>query len=933
MVCTMSTQATAPPRRFENRLAHYATWLILFCGILLSLFAYRLAQQQEEERLRAAFVLTSERLASGLESRMKAHAYLLHGVAGLFGASDRIERHEFQAYVAALRIHSGYPGTQGLGYAPLIDPQQLAGHIKSVRQSGFPDYSVQPSGTRERYSAVLYLEPMDWRNRRGLGYDMYADPVRREAMDRAWQQGEAALSGKVTLMQETDEDEQPGTLLYVPVFRAEQHEIPGQPPQLLGWAFSPLRMRDLINGLLDSEFPELKTQLGLLIHDGSGSSRDSELYHSAQSPSVSLPYIHRQQITVAGRPWQLETYALPGFIDGHDGGRAELLLAAGLGITLLLTIGSGQLARHQRRLAFALDHLSATHEALKQSREELQTIYDASGAGMFMIDEEGIVVHANQRMAEMFRCPPERLLGSPYLVYVHTDEQEVARLNIAGLFEGRIHAVAQERRFLRADGHPFWGYLSSRPMPDRYGRIHRVVGVIVDTTDRHEAEAQLRQSEKRYRTLTETMLDVAWTADVETLRFTYCSPAVRHLRGYAPEEIVGQPLTLDMSPEVGESAVRLIRQRADTYRRGEIDSEHYFVDDVEQLRKDGSKVWTEVITNYYLDEAGHLTLRGVTRNIDERKRADDERRIAAVAFESHESMVVTDQRGCIIRVNHAFEQLNGFPASEAVGRTMRIVQSGRHDREFYRLMWEAIMSKGFWQGEIWNRRRDGELSPQWLTITAVLDARGQPTHYVGTAFDISQRLAEENEIRNLAFYDPLTGLANRRLLLDRLSHAFAKSSRSGKLGALIYIDLDRFKELNDRLGHAEGDRLLTFVADRLNTNVREGDTVARLGGDEFVILVEDLDGSAEDATQQATAVAEKLHAALNMPYPIQGIMPEDWRCTPSLGVALFADHRESSEALLQRADRALYAAKHAGRNTIRLAESYQVLEAARQQVE
>ena len=173
----------------------------------------------------------------------------------------------------------------------------------------------------------------------------------------------------------------------------------------------------------------------------------------------------------------------------------------------------------------------------------------------------------------------------------------------------------------------------------------------------------------------------------------------------------------------------------------------------------------------------------------------------------------------------------------------------------------------------------------------------------------------------MAFYDALTGLANRRLLTDRLGQAFAKSSRKDNLGAVIYIDLDHFKILNDTLGHAEGDRLLTFVADRLSTNVREGDTVARLGGDEFVILLEDLSSDAQEAGQQALLIAEKLRHALNQPYNLQGSMPDDWHCTPSIGIALFSDHRESMEALLKRADRALYAAKHAGRNTIRLDES------------
>lgn len=333
-------------------------------------------------------------------------------------------------------------------------------------------------------------------------------------------------------------------------------------------------------------------------------------------------------------------------------------------------------------------------------------------------------------------------------------------------------------------------------------------------------------------------------------------------------------------------------------------------------RKDGSTFDVEIAT-YPVDLDGQTVLYASARDITERKRTDEERRIAAVAFESRQGMVVTDASSTIIRVNRTFTELTGYEAAEAVGGKPSLLKSGRHDAAFYGEMWRAIRHEGFWQGEIWNRRKNGEIYPEWLTITAVRDPHGAITHYVASFWDITQRIEDETEIRNLAFFDPLTGLANRRLLTDRLRHAFAKGSRSGQYGALLYIDLDRFKELNDTLGHARGDRLLELVADRLTVNVREGDTVARFGGDEFVVLLEDLDATRERAAEAAVAIAEKLRSALALPYRLQGTA-EDWRCTSSIGAALFRGHDDDLATVLARADAALYAAKGAGRDMVRV---------------
>jgi diguanylate cyclase (GGDEF)-like protein/PAS domain S-box-containing protein len=301
-------------------------------------------------------------------------------------------------------------------------------------------------------------------------------------------------------------------------------------------------------------------------------------------------------------------------------------------------------------------------------------------------------------------------------------------------------------------------------------------------------------------------------------------------------------------------------------------------------------------------------------DISARKEEETELRIAAAAFESLEGMLVTDARGVILRVNKAFTDSTGYTAEEAIGRTPRMLKSNRHDAAFYREMWQTLLATGSWEGEIWDRRKSGEVFPKWLSISAVKDANGLVTHYVGTHQDITERKLSEQRIAELAYYDQLTGLPNRTLLLDRLKQAITASARSDSHGALLFIDLDNFKTLNDTLGHDQGDLLLKLVAQRLTHCVRAGDTVARLGGDEFVAVLADMAAGGQEAATRAEFVGEKILDALNRSYPLDAVA---YHCTPSIGVTLFKGSRTSLDDLLKQADLAMYKAKDAGRNALR----------------
>ena len=303
-------------------------------------------------------------------------------------------------------------------------------------------------------------------------------------------------------------------------------------------------------------------------------------------------------------------------------------------------------------------------------------------------------------------------------------------------------------------------------------------------------------------------------------------------------------------------------------------------------------------------------------DITERKQAEEKLRLAARVFsDAHEGITITNPQGVILDVNAAFTRITGYSREEVVGQNPRILNSGRQDMAFYAAMWRSLTETGHWSGELWNRRKDGVVIAELLKISAMRNADGSTLQYVAHFTDISERVTAQARIDTLAFYDPLTNLPNRRLLLDRLDQALHASVRHKRKNALLFVDLDNFKTLNDSLGHHQGDLLLVQVAQRLKTCVRDGDTVSHLGSDEFVLMLEDLSVDAMVAANRAEAVAEKILSAFILVFALdQG----GHHATPSIGITLFgALALEVNEDPLRRAELAMFQAKAAGRNTLR----------------
>ncbi|NVJ93511.1 MAG: EAL domain-containing protein [Methylocystaceae bacterium] len=277
---------------------------------------------------------------------------------------------------------------------------------------------------------------------------------------------------------------------------------------------------------------------------------------------------------------------------------------------------------------------------------------------------------------------------------------------------------------------------------------------------------------------------------------------------------------------------------------------------------------------------------------------------------SLDGVIIVNAENIIEYVNPTFTQVTGFSATEAVGQTPALLKSGRHDNTYYEEMWQQILNEGFWQGEIWNRRKNGEIFPEWLTITAIKDDAGQIYQYAGIFCDISERKTQENEIRKLAYFDELTQMPNRRLFSDRLHMAVARAKRHKEKLAIIFVDLDHFKKINDTLGHNTGDEILIEAAQRLTACTREEDTVARLGGDEFVLLIPEVDD-----IDEVTKVADRIVTAFSHSFVIN---ERQLFVTASLGISVFPDDGEEVETLIKNADAAMYRSKDEGRNTFKM---------------
>lgn len=621
---------------------------VLLVSLVVTFISWRSAITHVEQRAHDRFQLEVQQAEDAIARRMQEYEQVLRSGVGLFMSSDEVTRNDWHNFVTNLDLEAYWPGLQGLGYTRMLQSKEKAAFVAHVRSEGFPYFDIHPSGERNLYSSIVFLEPFSDRNLRAFGYDMYAEPTRRQAMELARDTGKPALSGPVKLVQEDGKNEQTGFLMYMPYYKsAVVPETPAaRQDSLAGFVYSPFRTQDLMAGILGQRSPYFEFQ----IYDGKQANEASLLY---TSPGYSAdftrhtPFSTTRLLTLPGRVWTVQFTSSPA-------------LTREISSTQPLLIGLGGLA---------LDLL---------------------------------------------------------------------------------------------------------------------------------------------------LFFIVWFLSVS-------------------------------------------RQRAATWAREQ----------------------SQLLTRLQLSDTAFRHAR--------------------------EAILVTDHRGCILDVNPMFETLTGYSKSEVLGKNPRLLNSGKHDDAFYQDMWSTLLSEGHWDGEIWNRRKNGEVFAEALNISTVRDASGNIQHFIALFSDITDLKRQHHLLEHMAHFDALTGLPNRVLLGDRIKQAMAQAQRRDQKLAVVYLDLDGFKAVNDDLGHEAGDSLLVQVAERMKSVLREGDTLARLGGDEFVSILLDLPDM-----EACLPLLMRLLAAVQQEVRVQGGVRS---ISASLGVTFYPQQDEvEPDELLRQADQAMYQAKLAGKN-------------------
>ena len=518
---------------------------------------------------------------------------------------------------------------------------------------------------------------------------------------------------------------------------------------------------------------------------------------------------------------------------------------------------------------------------------------------------DGKISYVNRAFVEMLKMQREEdavgLFGDQIWANPEEARAVIDAVKQQGCWQGEMRALLR-------DGSLADLQLSANLVRDDLGRPLSIMATFMDITASNLAEQQLQRSNALLESLVESMPVMVFVKRADDLSFEKFNRAGELLLGISEKDMLGKN-DRDLFPsEQADFFIASDREVLDSHQLKDIPHETIL------SRSGETKILHTRKIGIY-DAAGEPThLLGIAMDITERVQAEESLRVAAVAFETHEAIMITDANANIIRVNRAFQELTGYSAQEVMGRNPRLLSSGRQSKEFYIGMWQQLLKEKTWSGELWDQSKDGREYPKWLTITAVVNDLGEIAGFVGIFSDMTARKKAEEDIHNLAFYDALSKLPNRRLLLDHFHSAISQSVRSNLYGAVLFLDLDKFKTINDTLGHDSGDLLLIEVALRIRACVREVDTVARLGGDEFVILIGEIGGDVQEASNHVALIAEKIRSSLSKPYQLGD---NEYHSSSSIGVCLYRGNAEKVEDLLKHADLAMYQAKDSGRDAVR----------------
>ncbi len=534
--------------------------------------------------------------------------------------------------------------------------------------------------------------------------------------------------------------------------------------------------------------------------------------------------------------------------------------------------------------------------------QELALVARYAPAGMARVDLETMrITWANERLCQWLGMDVHEVLQQRFREWVVPDDQSWATQQLENLLDGRINYYQGERLCRRADGRaPLPVLCNVSRVPATPQMPAHLLCVLLDMSEVGATRAALIRSEKTLRLALDGSGSGMWDWDLLQRRSTH-SQGVARLLGYQGEQLPeGMGLMRRLHPHDRERVRRAVKEAIAT---------GVPFDETARLQRfDGSYCWIQARGQRHLNAQGvPERFSGILTDLTHQRAAEERQRLAATVVDNTaEAVLVTDVEHHILSVNPALTRVLGYTEQELLGLTPRLFKSGRHDKAFYQAMWDSIERTGHWQGEIWNKRKDGEVFPEHMSLSAVRDADGHVTHYVCMFTDISEEKKQQQRLEFLAHCDPLTGLANRRSFGEQLALAVREAAAHGEVMAVLLLNLDRFKDVNDSYGHAVGDEVLKHITRQVRAALRPGDLVGRMAGDEFAVLARNLrhaDG--------ATGVARSLIEGIARPW----ITPDGMEVVVglSVGICMYPEHAENAQDLLQGAHSAVYCAKARGR--------------------
>jgi diguanylate cyclase (GGDEF)-like protein/PAS domain S-box-containing protein len=875
--------------------------LLLAFTLTAGMFVHERSDIQRQQRLE--FERHAEATAAVLNASLGWYVDILLSAKGFLDASQQVTREEFHLFANQPLLRK--QGLLALEWAAWVGAAEREAIERKHQAEGWKDFHITekaangrlvPAQQRARYIMLEYVEPFSG-NEPVFGYDLASEPTRAAALQSALESGGVAATAPLILVQE--QGKQKGILLVTPVFSKTQPKTP------VGFVIAVLRVADAINVIL-AQAGMARQNLRFMLEDEDADPAHRALFREegldTSGEGIAIP------LNVAGRHWTARFFSIPNTLMTQwslwyviGGGMALTGLLGGFLLTLtgrtlrveaLVRERTQSLRKRNQQLRVEIIERERSENELRESEERFRGLVEALTGDLILIrhNAEGVLDYASPSIQEVLGYAPAEVVGRSFQSLMTDHPNNLGLMAVeAGL--GGEPPPPYELEVWSKDNLRHWLWVSKTALRDAQGKVAWMQGVARDITKEKKMRENLRAIVDSEPACVMVLGEHGALLEINASGLALFGAA-------KAGELIGHSLLDWLVPEQREAFLqfhaRVCAGQAETLQ-------------FEVVNFEGRRKWVEShsvpLCGDYGGCAAHLS---ITLDITQRLEAENRLRLAARVFtESTEGIFITDAQGIIVDVNESYCALTGYPREEAIGQAPRLFQAEIQDAEFHAQMWEALKRDGHWRGEVWNRKKSGELYAEKQNISAVHDAEGQATHYVAIFSDITQTKKHQQHIEHLAYYDALTQLPNRVLLADRLQLALSQAQRSGEWLAVGYLDLDDFKPVNDTYGHKTGDTLLRAVAARIRDNVRAGDTVARLGGDEFALLLVGV-ASIEECHQTLARLLEKLAA----PFFIEG---HEIKVSASIGVTLFPHDGANADALLRHADQAMYQAK-AGRN-------------------